>query len=271
MTWQPTKILRQTGSVPSSTGPAIVVTDDGLAVIKTLGNPEGPHALAREWIVTRLANWFGLQTFDIAQTLISDFEEITNGKDSRLAEPGMAVATRFETGKNWDGKSTTLSLLENSEDISKIVVFDSWVRNRDRHRPPNRQNLGNVFLSEENAAKGRLVLKAIDHTHCLAEGDLDAKITKIANVKDETIYGLFPGFYSRIDNSQVTMALARMQAIDRQSLMDVIGNLPSEWSVSADAIVALVEFLLNRANFLAQHLPDKLIKAVQQNLEGFEE
>ena len=247
------------------------MTDESLAVVKTLGNPEGPHALAREWIITRLADWFGLQTFDIAQLEISDFEEITNGKDNGLAEPGMAVATRFEQGKNWDGKSTTLSLLENPEDISKIVVFDTWVRNRDRHRPPSRQNLGNVFLSEENASKGRFVLKAIDHTHCLAEGDLNAKIKQLANVRDETLYGLFPGFYSRIDNSQVTIALDRMQEADRPMLMEVIGALPREWSVSPDAIVSLVDFLLNRASFLTEQLPAKLIKAVQQNLEGFEE
>ncbi len=247
------------------------MTDQGLAVIKTLGNPEGPHALAREWIVTRLANWFGLQTFDIAQILISEFEEITNGKNNLLAESGTAVATRFEKGKNWDGTPVTLSLIENSEDISRIVVFDTWIRNRDRHRPPSRQNLGNVFLSEENADKGRFVLKAIDHTHCLAEGDLNEKINQIANVRDETLYGLFPGFFSRIDNLHVTMALSRLQEIEPSVLKDLTGSLPSEWCITPAAIDSLIDFLVNRAGYLNQQLPTKLLKAIQQNLEGFEE
>lgn len=247
------------------------MTDEGLAVVKTMGNPEGPHALAREWIVTRLASWFGLRTFDIAQIEISEFEEITNGKNESLAEPGMAVATRFESGKNWDGRSTTLSLLENPGDITRMVVFDTWTRNRDRHCPPNRPNLGNVFLSEENADKGRFVLKAIDHTHCLAKGDFDAKMATVDNIKEETVYGLFPDFISLIDNSQVTIALDQLGLADRSVILDSIGSLPSEWSVSSSAIDSMVDLLLNRAEFLSSHLPNKLIKAVQKHLDGFEE
>ena len=247
------------------------MTDAGLAAIKTLGNPEGPQVLAREWLVTRLAHWFGLQTFDIAQLEITKIDDIELGKGGGNAEPGMAVATRFEAGKNWDGKDATLSLLENPEDITRMVVFDTWVRNRDRYCPPKRKNLGNVFLSEEEAAKGRLVLKAIDHTHCLAEGDLTAKIKNISFVQDQTLYGLFPGFSRRIENSLVSSALKRLQDADRTIIMEAAQTLPREWEVDSTTVAAIVEFLLNRATFLQDHLLEKLMKAVQLNLEGFDE
>ncbi len=249
----------------------MVVTDEGGAVLKAINNPEGEHALAREWIVTRLAKWFGLPTFDIAIIEVTDIDDIRLGGDKRAAAVGPAIVTRYETGKNWDGKSVTLSLIENTEVFSWLVVFDTWVRNRDRYLPPTRQNLGNVYLSEENAAQGRFVLKAIDHTHCLADGDIHAKMNVIDAMRDERIYGLFPAFRKRIDNTLVADSLKRLESVDIGIIMDAVEGLPPAWHVEANGIASLADFLVQRASYLQSHLYEKLMKAIQLPLEGFDE
>jgi hypothetical protein len=38
----------------------------GTAYVKVLGNKEGPHMLASEWVGTSLAQWFGLRVPDFA-------------------------------------------------------------------------------------------------------------------------------------------------------------------------------------------------------------
>lgn len=271
MTWQPTFIEKQIGAAPSSTCPATVVTDAGGAVLKAINNPEGPHALAREWIVTRLARWFGLPTFDIAILDVTDIDDIAMGKHARPVDPGPAIVTRYERGKNWDGKDSTLALIENTETITGIIVFDTWVRNRDRYLHGTRINLGNVYLSEENAAQGRFVLKAIDHTHCLAQGDLNAKMSGIDAIRDGRIYGLFPEFRSRVENPLVSDALNRLGNVDRSIIMEAVDDLPKAWQVEPAAVAAMTELLVQRASYLQDHLNEQLMKAIQLPLEGLDQ
>jgi hypothetical protein len=100
----------------------------------------------------------------------------------------------------WGGGDRELKLLVNPQDISRLVVFDTWVMNCDRHCPidpgtgirrkPNRDN---VFLSED-APDGQFLLKAIDHTHCFSCGrDWTKRLNQFDRIKDGRVFGLFPG------------------------------------------------------------------------------
>src|SRR5262249_35464646 len=153
--------------------------------------------LACEWLGTALARRIGLRTFDVAIILVTEDDEIPLAS-GRRATPGPATIARSEKGSTWGGSDGELDLIENTEDISRLVVFDTWVRNCDRH-PANlearKPNLDNVFLSREGASEGRLVLKAVDHTHVLTCGrDITAAAGYIDKIQDEGIYGLFPQF-----------------------------------------------------------------------------
>lgn len=93
------------------------------------------------------------------------------------AQPGPAFITRTEPGLSWGGDLATLEKIANPEDIAKLVVLDTWIRNCDRHRPaPNaRRNRDNVFLAWRTGSVPGLQLKAIDHTHAFTCGkDFDA-------------------------------------------------------------------------------------------------
>ena len=61
-TWQPTTIHRVGEAERTSTG-VRVLTDAGWAFCKPIGNRQGEHALACEWVCLRLARWLGLPTF----------------------------------------------------------------------------------------------------------------------------------------------------------------------------------------------------------------
>jgi hypothetical protein len=53
--WQPTTVRRFIKALETATGTVIVETDQGEGYLKPLGNPEGPHVLACEWVGTQLA------------------------------------------------------------------------------------------------------------------------------------------------------------------------------------------------------------------------
>ncbi|MEZ4411300.1 MAG: hypothetical protein R3A52_33185 [Polyangiales bacterium] len=150
----------------TSTRPAKVVTDAGQAMVKLLGNPQGPHALAREWVGTRVAAWLGLPTFDMAMieyTGDPPIEEVP-------ATAGPAIVLRFVEGHVWDETAEGLARCP-PEQIAGLVVADTWLRNDDRYGPPSaarpaRVNPRNVFIAFTDDDR-RDDLVAMDFTDAL--------------------------------------------------------------------------------------------------------
>jgi len=261
--WQPTYFERwEECDKGSSTGVARVRTDAGIAYIKTLGNKEGPHALAREWIGTSLARWFGLPTFDYAIFEIEPGCDIPLG-GGRKALAGPAFAARFERGRSWGGTAKDLKLLDNPEVITPLVVFDTLVLNADRQPPPGHAkrnpNRENVYFSERDATKGHYRLVAMDFSDCLkVRSELTPHLADIDHVQDERIYGLFPEFRPWLRRDEFRSALAKLARLSRRSLDPILGAVPREWEVDGAAREAVTSFLTGRARFLERHLPEAL-------------
>ena len=157
--WQPRVVEHVWFSLDTSMATSRVLTDAGDGYLKALGNRQGPHPLACELVATQLAGWFGLPTFAAAVIVLSeDGIEIPFLRGGK-AVPGPAFITRAEAGKTWGGGDEELDQLDNPDDISRIVVFDTWVLNCDRHPPDlamRRPNYDNVFLSAEGTARDRI-------------------------------------------------------------------------------------------------------------------
>lgn len=273
--WRPTAFRRFAEAIESSTGVARIMTDAGEAFIKALGNREGPHALAREWIGTSLAEWFGLSTFEFAILTVTPDDEIPLGHKC-FAKPGPAFATKAVRGFAWGGDERHLKRLENPGDITRLVVFDTWVLNVDRHPPrelKRKPNYDNVFLTAEGARPGHLRLIAMDFSHCLlGEQDLDRNIAGIQHVKDDRIYGLFPEFGTLLDDEVLSDALARLKALDKTTVASVVERIPEAWEVPRERRESIGEFLLSRSRYLAENLRRALgtYIAVQDQF-GFQE
>ena len=257
--WRPTTLLRYVRTVASGSRVALVRTDAGLAYLKAINNPQEPHTLACDWLGTKLARRFGLETFDISVLEIADLDEIPLDESTR-AEPGPAFISRAEGGVTMGG-SKALTAVENLDCIPRLVAFDTWVRNCDRYAPglgrdgKARMNPDNVFLSTEGAPEGRFILKAIDHGHILTCGKaLDRSLANIDNTHDERLYGLFPFFRGDISVEAIDDATDLLRAAGPHLWRDILSSIPGAWGLSEDTCLAIDRFLLDRARFLVDNL-----------------
>ncbi len=265
MSWQPTTVMRFIRGFPSSAHTALVETDAGLGYVKAMGGPEGPQTLASEVVGTQLAKWFGLSTFDWSIIEIDEIDEIPfhdkHGKQVGQAEPGPAFITRAESGDTWGGTARELNLLVNPQDISRLVTFDTWVLNCDRHSMPKnnptgraRNNRGNVFLSAE-APDGQLALKAMDHTHCFTCGhSWTQTLSNLDRVRDNRLFGCFQEFRSFLDRSAVVQAATDLKSIERDLVTEMTHDIPNEWEVTKAALDALVDLVTRRAAYVADRI-----------------
>ncbi|WP_166822573.1 HipA family kinase [Thalassoroseus pseudoceratinae] len=254
--WPPTTFVRFEEGLDTSMGTARIVTDAGRAYIKAMGNRQGPHPLACEVVATRLAAWFGLPTLEHSILDIdAEFDEIPYVRGG-VAATGPAFVTKAITGHPWGGSEKELVNLVNQCDVGRLVVFDTWVRNCDRHPPDSearKPNYDNVFLEdlrEDDSGKTRLM--AIDHTHCFTCGrDLNSGVANIGNVKDERLYGLFPGFRNLVLQEDVEAAIAKLNELNVETVRPIAEDLPNEWEVDDRAKDALIDLIVRRADFVA--------------------
>ncbi|MCX7424656.1 MAG: hypothetical protein NTW96_03360 [Planctomycetia bacterium] len=232
------------------------MTDAGEGYLKAIGNPEGEHVLACEWVATHLARQLGLPTFDFSLIEVTDVDEIPLPNGGK-AKSGPAFITRAEKGGFWSGKRRELKRLTNPSDISRLVVFDTWTLNCDRYYlPKKRCNRSNVFLSRE-APPGKLLLRAMDHTHCFTcGGELTRTITHIDRVRESVVYGCFPEFDEFVTRDAVLAATDTLRSIPHNYVEDVIQSVPPEWQVNGKARAALADLVSRRAAYVAEHIMD---------------
>lgn len=277
--WQPTSFLRWEKSYSTSVGTARIVTDAGPAFIKPLGNREGPHVLACDWVGTALAKWFGLLTADCAiMEIDSDRDEIHLGRDMRLAAAGPAFVSRKVDGHTWGGSAAELERLENPGDIARLVVFDTWTLNCDRYFPGPRhvrENRDNVFLASEGAGEGKWRLMAIDHTHCFTCGrDLTPRTDAADRAMHDGLFGLFPEFEPYLMRANVQEAAEKLASLQPSDYAPIVDSIPAAWEVSGAARAALKRLIAKRATYVSQTVVENLkpyFPAEQQWLEWPEE
>jgi hypothetical protein len=222
-----------------------------------MGNHQGPHVLATDWVGTHLAKWFGLSTFDIAILTLEADDEFDLPRGAK-AEPGPAFASRAVPGEPWGKSERQLDLLVNPEDITRLVVFDTWTLNCDRHdgRPDGRKpNYDNVFLTSEGVEHGKRRLIAMDHGLCfIRSNELTPKLSNIDKVKETHVYGLFPGFRNKLQEATIQNCVERLRKMDMTTAMDMIATIPTEWNVSTEACAAWSELISHRAGFVADNI-----------------
>jgi len=263
--WQPTTFLRHEEELDTSMGTARIVTDAGPAYIKAMGNRQGPHPLACEWVATQLAKWFGLATFDSAIIEIDeDVDEIPFFRGGNV-KSGPAFVTRSAAGHTWGGSTEELECLVNPGDVGKLVVFDTWVSNCDRHPPDltfRKPNFDNVFMEdagEKNPGKSRLI--AMDHSHCFTCGrDLNERVAHIDRVKDARLYGLFPAFKPKVRQEDVEAGIDTLGKLEQKGVSEIVTTIPDAWGVSSRAASALVEFVCRRAEYVGNTILERIAR-----------
>lgn len=251
--WEPRTILRFIGSRPTGASVVIVETDYGEGFLKGLGNEAGPHALACELVGSLAADWLGLQTLDFALVTVDSSDELHLAKGG-VIQPGPAFITKRAEGFPWGGDEASLSKLVNEEDLTRLVILDTWILNCDRHsirEAGPRVNRDNVFLCNAGGS-GALRLLAIDHTHAFSCGrDLTVKMNRIAAIQDNGLFGLFPEFFEHWNLAVASETLSCLAAFDYRTAASFIAKVPLEWEVDASTRSAWADFMVQRAHWLA--------------------
>jgi hypothetical protein len=272
--WPPESFHRFVQTIESSSRTAYIHTDAGPAYLKAINNPEGPHILACDWFGTELARRFGLPTFDVAILHLTDLDEIPIG-DGVMAAPGPTFVSREEKGTTLGG-TEALQEIVNPEDIPRLIVFDTWLRNCDRFGPEYgkegqpRINPDNVFLSSDAQPLGKFILKAMDHGHIFTCGrPLTTRLGQIGNVKDRRLYGLFPEFREFVTVEAIDGVAAEFSTVTPALWADLLRSIPSEWEITEPVRKAIDTFLIDRAQFLRDNLHDIAHRALSPGQMNF--
>jgi len=261
--WNPNYIERAIDERQSSTNVVIVETDIGQGYAKFIGNPAGEHCLASEYVCTQLAEWLGLPTLDYGLVGVDENLDSIRLYNGSMARSGPAFITRLESGDVWDGTKKQLSRVSNPDDISRLVVFDTWVMNRDRksrlmHLP------NNVLLSTEQSEDGKVRIVAIDHTHCLTDttgNSIDLNQLGSPDVKE--VFGLFTEFRPFLDRTVIRSTAERLSSLDRSIVASIVKSIPVEWGVPRGTRQRIVNLLLKRAARTADAIENLLLDPVQ--------
>lgn len=258
--WQPTKVKRVIETLRTSTRVAKVATDEGIGFLKGMGNPAGLDSLACELVGTELARWFGLKTPPFALLRVNGVEIPMEGYG--LVQAGPAFISNEIQGVTGDGGDAFLSRLENVSDITRLIVFDTWIRNGDRYPADEQQkeavsNRDNIFF---HPVGNKFHLVIFDHSHCFTEGTLADSLFDPFLLEDERIYGYFPEFRDYVNGPAVRAAIGRLRQMDQSIARAVIGSIPAEWEVSSRTRAQWAGVICDRAarvvDFVLGIVPD---------------
>lgn len=263
--WQPTRVTRVIEPILSSTCVVKVATDDGVAFIKGMGNPQGNESLALELVGSELAALVGLTVppFAIIELAGLRIEMITG----RALDFGPAFASSALVGSPSDAGGTFLGRLANPQHVAVLVAFDTWVRNIDRCPPPDyldpTPKWDNLFFTP---LRRKFEMVVFDHTHCFVEEDLDAGMAGGEFVDDRRIYGAFPEFLPMLSERALRQACVLISRVDERAIMEIIGSVPLAWGPGSGTRERWAKLIFERGKRVEEYLMARLIPQLQMSV-----
>jgi hypothetical protein len=233
-----------------------VRTDAGNGFVKSIGNPQGDFTLASELVSAELGTWFGLKIPPFAVVSRCDIN-IPIGFSNQKFRPPLFFSMEID-GAPRDGGDTFLKRLFAPMDVAKLVVFDTWIRNADRHLDGT-DNSDNLLYARSGSGR-KYDIVPIDHSHCFINADLEAELpADEAMMADERVYGFFPEFGHFITNINVSLAVEKLATLDPGFVDECVNSVPREWGLGQQHKKDLADLICQRAKFVAETLPARLV------------
>ena len=103
----------------------------------------------------------------------------------------------------------------------------------------------------------------MDHGLCFIRSgeDLTPKLTNIAKLQDNRVYGLFPDFREKLREDIITACAARLREMDAATAEAMVDTVPKQWEVSNAARKAWSDLIYRRAGFVADNVQQWIDKA----------
>ena len=224
----------------------------------------GSAALVSELVAAELAVWFGLNVPPFAVIHKCDIEIIMRKNGQPMTAP-LFFSSAVE-GTPRDGTDVFLQRLRDKDSVSRLVVFDTWIRNWDRYYGED-ANSDNLLYVQASVHKYDLV--PIDHSNCFigSDGAFPDGAAPINWILDGAVYGKFPEFDDFITNDSVGAALAKLATLDRDFVVEVVNSVPLAWGLGPAARAGLIDFICARGTYVVDTLALKLID--EPPLPGF--
>ncbi|MGO7339713.1 HipA family kinase [Rhizobium johnstonii] len=243
-----------------------MVTDVGTALVKYMGNRAGTDALVTELLAAELAGRVGLLTPDFAVVEIPDIETT----DPHVTvQGGPAFFSRWEQAQSLSPNSRLLANLRKPGDVALLVVFDTWIRNKDRFADDANGgvlNYDNILFKPD---KRKTQLLVIDHSHAFAETSLADEINDFW-ATEEIVYGLFNEFAPMLSQRDVKSALDKLCAVAHGEIRDICLSPPPEWGFTGVTANRLTDLLVMRAALMKDWLPNAIFDQMELDLDGKE-
>lgn len=233
------------------------LNDDRIVIFKTFNNPEGNRVLANEYICYHIAKLLNIHIPEAGvaifnkETMIST--EIQDKFDKELQHYyGLGY---FSTNRDKVTQLTcplVLSTQSNNNDISKIIMFDHLICNKDR-------NPGNLLI---DIKKGDKFMSIIDHTHVFSHGAIwDYNILqRLILEQDYTdndvmlrnayIYDMFKEFRALNIEDLLSICADFKNQLTDKALYDIIESVPQIWGIHNREIQIIYDYIMYRLNAL---------------------
>ena len=228
-----------------------------------MGNRAGSDALVTELLAAELAGKIGLHTPDFA---VVEIPEIDASDALVTVQAGPAFFSRWEQAQSLSPNSKLLANLRKPSDVARLVVFDTWIRNKDRFAEDANGgvlNYDNILLK---ADKRKSQLLVIDHSHAFAETSLEDEINDFW-ATETTVYGLFREFAAMLTRSDVKSALDTLCAVPIGDIRNICLSPPPQWGFTAGAANRLSGLLVERAILMNDWLPNAIFDQMEFQLE----
>lgn len=268
-TWQPTKLERIVDVLDTSMKPLKVLTDQGIAIVKYMGNVSHNELLLCELVGCEITRSVGLTTPDFAilnlphMPIPSHFVQVTHGP---------AFLSRWIESVPFSPQAGHLRNLRDPYHVALLVVLDTWLRNPDRVSARNPHRLNKVELPNENydnllikKDKRKVELIVIDHSHSFVETTLEDGFGD-AWVEDSTVYGLFEQFRPLLNYHQVLDAIDSIERIDERVIGTICASVPSEWGMSPSLAEKMTSAIVRRGRALKKWMPEALFDQREMDL-----
>lgn len=250
--WRPARIERVNAVLSTSTRPLHVTTDAGTALVKYIGNPAGLDALVAELLAGELAGTIGLQTPEFA---VVEIPEIETTDPFIAVQAGPAFFSRWEQAQSLSPNSKLLANLRTPSDVARLVVFDTWIRNKDRFANDADGSVLNYDNLLFKADKRKTQLLVIDHSHAFAETSLELEIDALW-ATEKTVYGMFNEFAAMLTRRDVIMAIDTICAVAIDEIRAICLSPPPEWGFTRGMADRLAGLLAERAILMSEWMPD---------------
>ncbi len=238
------------------TKPHLMECSDGKHyVVKFMSNPVGKKILVHEYIANELAKYLYLP---IAEGQVIYISEEFIAKTSEIAEFNVEVGPHFGClyfkNKARPTRKERIQKCTNLDQMAGVIVFDHWVRNRDRAN-----NYWNLIIDEGESFNK---LYMIDHAGCFFSSRRDVKTLRgSAHYMDVfwgEMYNQFAPFL--LDENIFNHYTSAIERFPNEEIKKIVYSTPTEWEANKNELDALVDYLILRKEKVKVPIKNLLMK-----------